>query len=653
MSLLLDALKKAAEEKKRNSASSDTGNSVAADNSIVPEEPDFGFDLKDDDTLITELDPQQRSETSDGDTLFPGFDEDESTLFAPNEDETQIIDEDETQSIIFVDTDDAQIPSFDEDESILIASDEEVLLSDEDVSDFLGRRDLPASTKVDDTTKITFGAQPTDEDLSLNLVDPDYNSDDATDSQTTRTNVEILGSSTAKTDPLEVVDYSHSTGEDTTTLNQYPGATVTSGIELDNLRNENTIIRRDTTSTNTYAPDNYDRTLIKSASEDASKIFAGMKTEEDVLITPDYAKRVFLSKSSAHRAQHYKISIGIAASILLAIGILAMVELQDEYDRVDTELLPLKRDPMPGVIKIAGINDSTSSFDESGKQQVDNKTLELIENAELTVYDSIEIETDTVEIEVDVSSQTVESNLISSEVVVEDEPESKTRAVVVATVSNTKQVKQNNVNQDNQISAGTIKILTSSKVTDQDRWLADAYAAYQRGDDETALKKYNQVLQVDPLNRNALLARAAIAIQNGDVASAIADYRLLLLQNPKDSLAMSSLISVTSISPQQSETQLKLMIREEPDSPYLNFVLANIYGAQNRWQEAQSLYFKALENNPEDPNYAYNLAISLEHISKPGVAISYYEKALVNIKKGLATFDENVVSLRLEMLRKL
>ena len=74
---------------------------------------------------------------------------------------------------------------------------------------------------------------------------------------------------------------------------------------------------------------------------------------------------------------------------------------------------------------------------------------------------------------------------------------------------------------------------------------------------EAALEKYNQVLKVDPLNRNALLARAAIAIQNGDVASAIADYQLLLTQNPKDSLAMSSLISVTNFSPQESETQLK------------------------------------------------------------------------------------------------
>lgn len=643
MSLLLDALKKAAEEKKKNSASSDAGDSVAADNSMAYGEPDSGFDLKDDDTLIRELDSPQKSEAAD----------------------------DEAEDVIVVDTDgDTHLPSFDEDESILFISNEDVSqpenvsLSNDDVSDFLGSSDMPSpsATNADEASELSSTVSEDGEDLSLSLVDVEDGFDEiletsVSNTQTLGTHLEMLGSS-AKTDHIELVDDYDLAGDKTGTITEPSEATVTSGIELENLRNENTIIRRDTTSTNTYAPDNYDRTLIKSAGEDASKIFAGMKSEEDVLITPDYAKRVFLSKSSVHRAQHYKIYMGIAACILLAIGILAMVELQDEYDRVDTALLPLKRDPMPGVIKSAGINDSTNLFDGSSKQQVDNKTLELIENAELAAYDSTEIETDDAEVEIDVSNQdvstqAVESNLISSEVMVEDEPVSETRAVVVATVSNTNQVKQSNVNQDNQKSTGLIKISTSSKTADQDRWLAGAYAAYQRGDDEAALKKYNQVLEVDPLNRNALLARAAIAIQNGDIASAIADYQLLLLQNPKDSLAMSSLISVTSISPLQSETQLKLMIRDEPNSPYLNFVLANIYGAQNRWQEAQSLYFKALENNPKDPNYAYNLAISLEHISKPKVAIAYYEKALVNINKGLATFDEDVVSLRLEMLRKL
>jgi len=95
------------------------------------------------------------------------------------------------------------------------------------------------------------------------------------------------------------------------------------------------------------------------------------------------------------------------------------------------------------------------------------------------------------------------------------------------------------------------------------------------------------------------------------------------------------------------------MIRDEPNSPYLNFALGNIFGAQNRWHEAQGQYFVALENNPGDPNYAYNLAVSLEHISKPKVAIAYYEKALSNYNNGLATFNRDIVDARLETLKQL
>jgi tetratricopeptide (TPR) repeat protein len=150
-----------------------------------------------------------------------------------------------------------------------------------------------------------------------------------------------------------------------------------------------------------------------------------------------------------------------------------------------------------------------------------------------------------------------------------------------------------------------------------------------------------------------MLARAAIHVQNNNGNAAIKDYQAILLDNPKDALAMASLITVANYSPQESETQLKLMVREAPDSPYLNFALANAYSAQNRWQEAQGYYFRALQNNPGDPNYAYNLAVSLEHISQPRAAMSYYQRALENFDNGLATFSREVVDQRLEMLAKL
>ena len=139
---------------------------------------------------------------------------------------------------------------------------------------------------------------------------------------------------------------------------------------------------------------------------------------------------------------------------------------------------------------------------------------------------------------------------------------------------------------------------------------------------------------------------------NDDIDAAIRDYQALLLANPKDSLAMSSLLAIANYSPSESETQLKLMMRDEPDSPHLNFALANAYGAQDRWPEAQRHYFRALQNNPDDPNYAYNLAVSLEHISQPASAASYYQRALDNLQNGSATFNPELVAQRLQVLEK-
>ena len=47
-----------------------------------------------------------------------------------------------------------------------------------------------------------------------------------------------------------------------------------------------------------------------------------------------------------------------------------------------------------------------------------------------------------------------------------------------------------------------------------------------------------------------------------------------------------------------------------------------------------------------------NLAVSLEHISQPSSAITYYRRALENFTNGLATFNPDVVNQRLELLGK-
>jgi len=563
--------------------------------------------------------------------------------------------DDEIDKTVIIETGDETImPSFDEDETMSI-------LSNEDVSDFLGgRRDEDATivTAIEPVEPTEQGV--IEEDMSMNLVDQ-TGEDDTTQNnkQTESTNVQMLANGEVDTESLAPNDFRAPKEDQTSTVTIGNESTVTSELALESLRNEATILRPDATSTNTYAPDNYDRTLVRAASDDASKIFAGMKSEDDVLMTPDYAKRVFRSKSSANQLQHFKVYLGIAVSILLAIGIFALFELQDEYDQIDLALKPLKRDPMPGIVSNSRAQTSDSLQEKVIEPDADRTTLKLIEDAQLASVTTEATETveTTGEVEEEVEEPEVRTDKSARKVVNGAvEPEGTVVALVNTTnpqSANSESLNQSSLKSTENTNTKSLKIITEKKFVEKEQWLSEAYLAYQRGDDVTALQKYNQVLGVDPKNRNALLARAAIAVQNGNNASAIADYQHILLDNPKDSLAMSSFISVANISPGDSESQLKVMIRDEPESPYLNFVLANVYGAQNRWQEAQSLYFKALENNPDDPNYAYNLAVSLEHISKPKVAIAYYERAINNIGNGLATFNKDVVDRRIELLRRL
>jgi Tfp pilus assembly protein PilF len=505
-----------------------------------------------------------------------------------------------------------------------------------------------------------------DEDMSLLLVERD---DTNLTQQTSMTDPQapdyarLAGSGDSGMDELSLAETTrHQIPGDQTEIEAATQADSTTGITPATQATQGATTRTEATSTHTYAPDNYDRTLMKLPNDDASKIFAGMKSEPDVVMTPDYAKKVFRSKSSANRLHSYKVYAGIAVVILLSTAIYGAFQFQNESNIIDSSLQPLKRDPMPGIIKPADTSPDPSLVAESG---VRARTIEIIENADdaskIEAVDEGVMSDEGVIADEDVITDT--SMATGDFVVDETKAEADDSAAISgsATAAQTESVETTQIASINQSEAAaaqaesnssTLKIISSNKIRQKDLWLREAYDAYKSGNDSLAMTRYNQVLEVDPGNRNALLARAAINVQNNNVNAAIKDYQTLLLHNPKDSLAMTSLITVANYSPLDTESQLKLMIRDEPNSPYLNFALANAYGAQNRWQEAQGYYFKALENNPGDPNYAYNMAVSLEHIAQPVAAIAYYQRALDNINNGVATFSREVVSQRIETLAK-
>ncbi len=567
-----------------------------------------------------------------------------------NEDETEfkerVIGEEETnleQSPAIEDQTDVSIPPSQAAEMIDQGEARAVAAGDD--------TDLSRPAEVDERA----AAAVTDEDMSLLLVDREDTDltgpTSVTDPQLPGDNLGAPPEGTSE-EELALVDTTRHQAPREPTVTQ--STTESSAVETRTIT-EGTTTRAETTSTRTYAPDNYDRTLMKLPSDDASRLFAGMKSDADVVMTPEYAKRVFQSKSTAQRLQYYKFYSGIALAILLAIGVYGLFEMQSASNEIESSLLPLKRDPMPGVIRQE--QESSGGLNVEG---IDSNTLELIESAE----NAPEPEAS----DAGVITEQPESVAAESTAPVEAAPETvtmtETAAVEASTAAEVTPPAESGViasldstAQSTPAQTGSasssLQITSGSRIGEKDVWLREAYAAYQSGNDQLAMRKYNQVLEVDPTNRNALLARAAINVQNNASAAAIKDYQRLLLINPKDTLAMTSLLSVANFSPREAESQLKMMLRDEPESPYLNFALANSYGAQNRWQEAQTHYFIALQNNPQDPNYAYNLAVSLEHIAKPSAAVAYYRRALDNFDKGLATFSKEVVDQRLETLSKL
>lgn len=180
--------------------------------------------------------------------------------------------------------------------------------------------------------------------------------------------------------------------------------------------------------------------------------------------------------------------------------------------------------------------------------------------------------------------------------------------------------------------------------------LLAAYADYRAGRWQAAESGYRAVLAREPGNRDAQLGLAALAVQAGEADSARQRYRALLRRDPKDPLALAALASLGQSGDIDSETELKLHLVEQPQSAALHFALANLYAGQRRWPLAQQAYFEAQRLAPEQPDYAFNLAVSLEQIDRPQLALDYYRRALRLAATRRAQFDAAIARQRVAVL---
>jgi len=179
------------------------------------------------------------------------------------------------------------------------------------------------------------------------------------------------------------------------------------------------------------------------------------------------------------------------------------------------------------------------------------------------------------------------------------------------------------------------------------------YAAYLAGDLATARSEYEQALREEPANRDALLGLAALDVRAGRFEAAEGAYQRLLRADPRDAYAHAALIALRGgrFDPAAAESRVKSMLAENPGAHVLNFTLGNQFAQQGRWAEAQQEFFKAFAAEPENADFAYNLAVSLDHLRQSRLALEYYQRALTLAKARGASFDTAAAEARAAQLR--
>jgi uncharacterized protein HemY len=127
-------------------------------------------------------------------------------------------------------------------------------------------------------------------------------------------------------------------------------------------------------------------------------------------------------------------------------------------------------------------------------------------------------------------------------------------------------------------------------------------------------------------------------------------YGKVLEVDPRNNIAQAALLDSKSQGNEtDNESYLKNMLVKHPEDANLHVALGNLYAEQNQWSAAQQAYFDAYRLNASADN-AFNLAVSLDQMGKPKLALPYYQRALEQVS-GTSNIDKAALEARIAAIQ--
>ena len=166
-------------------------------------------------------------------------------------------------------------------------------------------------------------------------------------------------------------------------------------------------------------------------------------------------------------------------------------------------------------------------------------------------------------------------------------------------------------------------------------YLVMAYKAQQQKQLPVAAQYYEEILAHRPRNDDAMLGLATVEHRMGNLSKARTLYRQLLSSAPRDESVLNNfLVLVSQESPEAALEELLQLEAKNPNYDVLPAQIASIYANKGSIEKAVEKMARAIQLNPENLLYHYNLAVMLDHAGRHQQAIPLYKRVQNAALKG-------------------